>query len=71
MYVALVSWFSPRFAKADESYSRKLQVGVYDSRCCEQTPRQLLEAHESLALVRRLLVPMQIDIGQNHSDPST
>ena len=34
-------------------------------RRCEQTNRQLLKAIESLARVRRLLTPMQINIGQN------
>ena len=39
--------------------------GEYYSKRCEQTNRQLLKAIESLARVRRLLTPMQINIGQN------
>ena len=56
---------------ADAEYARKLKSGVsfregeYLARRCEQTNRQLLKAIESLARVRRLLTPMQINIGQN------
>jgi hypothetical protein len=56
---------------ADAEYTRKLKAGMsfregeYFSRRCEQTNRQLLKAIESLARVRRLLTPMQINIGQN------
>ena len=56
---------------ADAKYSRKLKAGMlfregeYLARRCEQTNRQLLKAIESLARVRRLLTPMQINIGQN------
>ena len=39
--------------------------GEYYSKRCEQTNRQLLKAIESLARVRRLLTPMQINIEQN------
>src|SRR5215213_5064021 len=56
---------------ADAEYTRKLKAGMsfregeYFSKRCEQTNRQLLRAIESLARVRRLLTPMQINIGQN------
>ncbi len=56
---------------ADAEYTRKLKEGMsfregeYYSKRCEQTNRQLLKAIESLARVRRLLTPMQINIGQN------
>ena len=56
---------------ADAEYARKLKAGMsfregeYYSKRCEQTNRQLLKAIESLARVRRLLTPMQINIGQN------
>jgi hypothetical protein len=56
---------------ADAEYARKLKAGMsfregeYLSRRCEQTNRQLLKAIESLARVRRLLTPMQINIGQH------
>ena len=56
---------------ADAEYTRKLKAGMsfregeYYSKRCEQTNRQLLKAIESLARVRRLLTPMQINIGQN------
>jgi hypothetical protein len=56
---------------ADAQYTRKLKEGMsfregeYYSKRCEQTQRQLLKAIESLARVRRLLTPMQINIGQN------
>jgi hypothetical protein len=39
--------------------------GEYFARRCEQTNRQLLKAIESLARVRRLLTPVQLNIGQN------
>jgi hypothetical protein len=57
--------------QADAQYARKLSEGMsfregeYYSKRCEQTQRQLLKAIESLARVRRLLTPMQINIGQN------
>ena len=56
---------------ADAQYARKLSEGMsfregeYYSKRCDQTQRQLLKAIESLARVRRLLTPMQINIGQN------
>ena len=56
---------------ADAEYTRKLKEGMslregdFLARRCEQTNRQLLKAIESLARVRRLLTPMQINIGQN------
>jgi hypothetical protein len=56
---------------ADAEYAQKLKAGMsfregeYDSRRCEQTNRQLLKAIESLARVRRLLTPMQVNLGQN------
>jgi len=56
---------------ADAEYARKLKDGMsfregeYHARRCEQTNRQLLKAIESLARVRRLLTPMQVNIGQN------
>ena len=56
---------------ADAEYTRKLKAGMsfregeYYGKRCEQTNRQLLKAIESLARVRRLLTPMQINIGQN------
>jgi hypothetical protein len=56
---------------ADAEYTRKLKEGMsfregeYYSKRCEQTNRQLLKAIESLARVRRLLTPMQVNIGQN------
>ena len=39
--------------------------GEYYSKRCEQTQGQLLKAIESLARVRRLLTPMQVNIAQN------
>jgi hypothetical protein len=62
---------------ADAQYTRKLKDGMsfregeYYSKRCEQTQRQLLKAIESLARVRRLLTPMQINIGQNQINLST
>jgi hypothetical protein len=62
-------WLAANYADAE--YTRKLKAGMsfregeYYSRRCEQTNRQLLKAIESLARVRRLLTPMQINIGQN------
>jgi hypothetical protein len=56
---------------ADAEYARKLKGGMsfrereYLARRREQTNRQLLKAVESLVRVRRLLTPMQINIGQN------
>ena len=56
---------------ADAEYARKLKEGMsfregeYYSKRCEQTNRQLLKAIEALARVRRLLTPMQVNIGQN------
>ena len=56
---------------ADAEYTRKLKEGMslregeYYSKRCEQTNRQLLKGIESLARLRRLLTPMQINIGQN------
>jgi hypothetical protein len=56
---------------ADAEYARRLKEGMsfregeYFSRRCEQTNRQLLKAIESLARVRRLLTPMQVNIAQN------
>ena len=56
---------------ADAEYTRKLKEGMsfregeYYGKRCEQTNRQLIKAIESLARVRRLLTPMQINIGQN------
>lgn len=47
--------------KAEMSF----QEGEYFARRCEQTNRQLLKAIESLARVRRLLTPLQVNIGQN------
>jgi hypothetical protein len=58
-------------AHADAQYARKLKTGMsfregsYYAKRCEQTNRQLLKANESLARVRRLLTPMQINIGRN------
>ena len=62
-------WVAANYADAE--YARKLKAGMsfregeYYSKRCEQTNRQLLKAIESLARVRRLLTPMQINIGQN------
>jgi hypothetical protein len=62
-------WVAANYADAE--YARKLKSGMsfregeYYSKRCEQTNRQLLKAIESLARVRRLLTPMQINIGQN------
>jgi hypothetical protein len=56
---------------ADDEYARKLKAGMsfrereYYSKRCERTNRQLFEAIESLACVRRMLTPMQANIGQN------
>jgi hypothetical protein len=56
---------------ADAEYTRKLKSGVsfqegeHLARRCERTNRQLLKAIESLARARRLLPPMQINIGHN------
>jgi hypothetical protein len=56
---------------ADAEYARKLKEGMtfregeYLARRCEQTNRQLLKAIESLTRVRRMLTPMQVNIGQN------
>jgi len=56
---------------ADAEYTRKLKGGMsfregeYYGKRCEQTNRQLLKTIESLARVRRLLTPLQINIGQN------
>jgi hypothetical protein len=56
---------------ADAQYTRKLKAGVsfkegeFLARRCEQSHRQLLKSIESLARVRRLLTPMQVNIGQN------
>ena len=52
-------------------YARKPRTGMsfregeYYSKRCEQTQGQLLKAIESLARVRRLLTPMQVNIAQN------
>jgi hypothetical protein len=65
----VLCWVAATYADAE--YTRKLKNGVsfregeYYSKRCEQTNRQLLKAIESLARVRRLLTPMQINIGQN------
>ena len=65
----VLCWVAATYADAE--YTRKLKSGVsfregeYLARRCEQTNRQLLKAIESLARVRRLLTPMQINIGQN------
>ena len=62
-------WLAANYADAE--YTRKLNAGMsfrdgdYLARRCEQTNRQLLKAIESLARVRRLLTPMQVNIGQN------
>jgi hypothetical protein len=62
-------WLGANYADAE--YARKLKTGMsfregeYYSKRCEQTNRQLLKSIESLARVRRLLTPMQINIGQN------
>ena len=56
---------------ADAEYARRVRLGMsfregeYFARRCEQTNRQLLKAIESLARVRRLLTPVQVNIGQN------
>lgn len=56
---------------ADAEYAQKLKSGMsfregeYLARRCEQTHRQLLKAIESLARVRRLLTPMQLNVGMN------
>ncbi len=56
---------------ADAEYTRKLKEGMsfregeYYSKRCEQTNRQLLKAIESLARVRRLFTPMQVNTGHN------
>jgi hypothetical protein len=56
---------------ADAEYAQKLKSGMsfreaeYHSRRCEQTNRRLLKSIKSLARVRRLLTPLQINIGQN------
>jgi hypothetical protein len=62
-------WVAASYAHAE--YTRKLKAGMsfregecYSKRC-EQTNRQLLKAIESLARVRRLLTPVQVNIGQN------
>jgi hypothetical protein len=39
--------------------------GEYYAKRCEQAQRQLLKAIESLTRVRRLLTPVQVNIGQN------
>jgi hypothetical protein len=55
-YATENTWYNPGMSFREvEYYSRR----------CEQTNRQLLKAIESLARVRRLLTPMQINIGQN------
>ena len=62
-------WLAANYADAE--YTRKLKAGMsfreggFLAKRCEQTNRQLLKAIESLARVRRLLTPMQINIGQN------
>lgn len=62
-------WLAANYADAE--YTRKLKAGMsfregeYYSKRCEQTNRQLLKAIESLARVRRLLTPIQVNIGQN------
>lgn len=62
---------------ADAEYARKLKVGMsvregeFLARRCEQTNRQLLKAIKSLARVRRLLVPLQVNIGQNQINVAT
>jgi hypothetical protein len=64
-----VLWMAATYADAE--YARKLKTGMsfregqYFARRCEQTNRQLLKAIESLARVRCLLTPMQVNIGQN------
>jgi hypothetical protein len=67
-WVALC-WLAAHYADAEDTRKLKagmsFQEGEYYSRRCEQTNRQLLKAIESLARVRRLLTPMQINIGQN------
>jgi hypothetical protein len=58
-------------AQADAKYASKLEAGTsfregeYFAKRCEQTQRQLLRSVEALARVRRLLVPVQVNIGQN------
>ena len=49
----------------DSDLEMSFRGGEYYGKRCEQTNRQLLKAIESLARVRRLLTPMQINIGQN------
>jgi len=57
--------------QADAQYARKLAEGMsfrdgeYFARRCEQANRQLLRAVTTLATVRRLLAPVQVNIGQN------
>jgi len=62
-------WLAASYADAE--YARKLKAGIsfrereFYGKRCEQTNRQLLKAIESLARVRRLLAPVQVNIGQN------
>lgn len=62
-------WLAANYADAE--YTRKLKAGMsfregeYYSKRCEQTNRQLLKAIESLARVRRLLAPVQLNFGVN------
>ena len=57
--------------QADAQYARKLAGGMsfregeYYARRSEQANRQLLKAVQTLATVRRLLAPVQVNIGQN------
>ena len=57
--------------QADAQYARKLAGGMsfregeYYARRSEQATRQLLRAAQTLATVRRLLTPVQVNIGQN------
>ena len=57
--------------QADAQYARKLARGMsfregeYYARRSGQATRQLLRAVQTLATVRRLLTPVQINIGQN------
>ena len=57
--------------QADAQYARKraggmsFREGEYYARRSEQANRQLLRAVRTLATVRRLLAPAQVNIGQN------
>lgn len=65
----VLCWVAATHAEAQ--YASKLKAGMsfrkgeYYARRGEQTQRQLLKAIKALARVRRLLTPLQVNIGQN------